>query len=132
VAFVFHAGYEIFDQIGPGLLWWAWNPRAPSNTPMLGAAPLSSAILFAAAAPFGTTLLTRWLLVRGRPHPPWSVGVRTVAVGVLSPLGMLVFSAPTRLFGLDGGAVVLWLELAALASVTAWAFVPALCSAARE
>jgi hypothetical protein len=113
VAVVFHAAYEIFDQLGPGLRWWAWNPAAPSNTPMLGDAPLTSAVIFAAAAPFGTALLAR-LLLAGRPLRVW----RVVAVGVLTPLAMMVFSAPTLLFG----PAVLWVELAVLAIVAVLAF----------
>lgn len=121
VAVVFHAGYEIFDQLGPGLRWWAWNPAAPSNTPMLGDAPLTSAVIFAAAAPFGTVLLTRLLLTRGLLSG-WSFAWRTAAVGVLTPLAMMVFSAPGAPFGPDGRAAVLWLELAALTAVAAAAF----------
>jgi hypothetical protein len=112
VAVVFHVGYEIFDQLGPDLRWWVWNPAAPSNTPMLGDAPLTSAVIFAAAAPFGTALLTR-LLLAGHPLRAW----RVVAVGVLTPLAMMVFSIPTLPFGPAGRTVVLWLELAALVAV---------------
>ncbi|MDI6104252.1 hypothetical protein QLQ12_37240 [Actinoplanes sp. NEAU-A12] len=121
VAVVFHAGYEIFDQLGPGLRWWTWNPAAPSNAPMLGDAPLTSAVIFAAAAPFGTALLTRLLLAR-RPLPGWSFAWRTAAVGILTPLAMMVFSAPTAPFGATGRAAVLWAELAALTLVAAAAF----------
>ncbi|MFC4071473.1 hypothetical protein [Actinoplanes subglobosus] len=112
VAVVFHVGYEIFDQIGPDLRWWVWNPAAPSNAPMLGDAPLTSAVIFAAAAPFGTVLLTR-LLLAGRPLRAW----RVAAVGVLTPLAMMAFSIPTLPFGPSGRTVVLWCELAALAVV---------------
>jgi hypothetical protein len=121
VAVVFHAGYEIFDQLGPGLRWWVWNPDAPSNTPMIGDAPLTSAVIFAAAAPFGTVLLTRLLLARG----PYGVGAfvwRTAVVGILTPLAMMIFSAPTAPFGPTGRAVVLWAELAILAVVAILAF----------
>ncbi|WP_433790016.1 hypothetical protein [Actinoplanes sp. CA-252034] len=117
VAVVFHLGYEIFDQLGPGLRWWAWNPAAPSNTPMIGDAPLTSAVIFAAAAPFGTALLTR-LLLAGRPLRVW----RIAAVGLLTPLAMIVFSAPTVPFGPAGRAAVLWTEMAALMIVAVAAF----------
>ena len=88
----------LFDQLGPGLRWWVWNPAAPSNTPMIGDAPLTSAVIFAAAAPFGTVLLTRLLLARG-PYRLRSFAWRTAAVGILTPLAMMVFSAPTAPFG---------------------------------
>ncbi|PWK52031.1 hypothetical protein BC793_10140 [Actinoplanes xinjiangensis] len=117
VAVVFHAGYEIFDQLGPGLRWWVWNPAAPSNTPLLGDAPLTSAVIFAAAAPFGTALLTR-LLLAGRRLAVW----RIAAVGLLTPLAMMVFSLPTVPFGPAGRAVVLWVEMAALAFAAVIAF----------
>jgi hypothetical protein len=121
VAVVFHAGYEIFDQLGPGLRWWVWNPDAPSNTPMIGDAPLTSAVIFAAAAPFGTVLLTRLFLARG-PYGAGAFVWRTAAVGILTPPAMMIFSAPTVPFGPTGRAVVLWAELAALAVVAVLAF----------
>ncbi|GIE36199.1 hypothetical protein Ait01nite_092440 [Actinoplanes italicus] len=121
VAVVFHAGYEVFDQLGPGLHWWVWNPEAPSNMPMIGDAPLTSAVIFAAAAPFGTVLLTRLLLSRG-PYPIGAFVRRTAAVGILTPLAMMIFSAPAAPFGPAGRSVVLWTELAVLAVVAVSAF----------
>ncbi|WP_157751657.1 hypothetical protein [Actinoplanes derwentensis] len=109
VAVVFHVGYEILDQLGPGLGWWVWHPAAPSNTPMFGAVPLTSAVIFAAAAPFGTALLTR-LLLAGKPLRVW----RVLAVAVPTPLFMMLFSLPTLPFGPTGRAIVLWAELALL------------------
>ncbi|BCJ41224.1 hypothetical protein GCM10010168_44780 [Actinoplanes ianthinogenes] len=120
VAVVFQCFYEVFDQIGPQLRWWAWNPQAPSNSPALAAVPLSSVTIFAAAAPFGMVLLTRLLLARRAargPIPPLSMALRVVAVGALTPLAMVAFSIPY--FLLTGRpdpvrALSLWAVLAAL------------------
>ena len=127
VALTFHCFYEIFDHIGPQLLWWGWNPDAASNTPWLDSVPLSSAVLFAGAAPFGIALLTRLLLARRAargPVPVWSLVLRTLGVGVLTPLAMLVFSAPYGAVGkhVTAQKIVLWLEIALLAAVAFYGF----------
>jgi hypothetical protein len=134
VAVVFHCFYEIFDNIGPQLRWWAWNPEAPTNTPWLGAVPVTSAVIFAGASPFGFALLTRLLIAdraaRG-PIPLPSLALRSVAVGVLTPVAMLIFSLPYGVLshlphrhpGLE--ATVLWLEIAVLAGVAVAALGPA-------
>jgi hypothetical protein len=131
VAFVFHCFYEIFDHIGPQLQWWGWNPDAPSNAPWLASVPLTSAVTFAGAAPFGMALLTRLLVARRvarGPVPAGSMVLRTVAVGALTPLAMMAFSVPYGLFGQTDSpnrtaqAVVLWLELAVLGVVAVAAF----------
>ncbi|OJF10133.1 DUF7802 domain-containing protein [Couchioplanes caeruleus] len=123
VAVVFHCFYEIFDQLGPQLRWWAWNPGAPSNSPWLAAVPVSSVVVFAAASPFGMVLLTRLLLAR-RPRPPAAV-LRVVGVGVLTPFAMMLCSVPygvlSRWLGRSdaGQAVALWAVLAVLVLVAA-------------
>jgi hypothetical protein len=97
VAVVFQCFYEIFDQLGPQLRWWAWNPQAPSNSPSLAAVPLTSVVIFAAASPFGMTLLTRWLLARRATSgriPPLSAALRVIGIGVLTPLAMVLCSLP--------------------------------------
>lgn len=110
VAVVFQCFYEIFDQVGPQLRWWAWNPAASSNSPWLASVPLTSVTIFAAAAPFGMTYLTRVLLARGRVSV-----LRVVAVGVLTPFAMVAFSLPygvlSRVFP-QADAVALWAVLA--------------------
>jgi hypothetical protein len=131
VAFVFHAFYEIFDNLGPQFQWWAWNPAAPSNSPWLASVPLSSAVTFAGAAPFGIALLTRLLIARraaGGPIPTWSMALRIFGVGALTPLSMIVFSVPAGIFSLaddpniTGQSVVLWAEIAVIALVALAAF----------
>jgi hypothetical protein len=131
VAVVFHCFYEIFDHLGPQLRWWAWNPHAPSNTPWLASVPLTSVAIFAAASPFGIALLTRLLVARRAargPIPPWSMALRVVGVAVLTPLVMMVFSAPYSLLSphVTGQAVALWLVIALLGVVALSGFRSAL------
>lgn len=131
VAFVFHCFYEIFDQLGPQLRWWAWNPAAPSNEPWLASVPLTSAVIFAGASPFGFALLTRLLVARRAargPVPPWSMVLRVIGVGVMTPLAMMLFSIPYYAFSLGespnitGQAIVLWSVIALFAVIALGAF----------
>ncbi|MEU7907354.1 hypothetical protein [Actinoplanes sp. NPDC049118] len=128
VAVVFHCFYEIFDQLGPQLRWWAWNPAAPSNSPWLAAVPVSSVVVFAAASPFGMVLLTRLLLARraGRgPLSPLSAALRVVGIGVLTPFAMMLCSVPYGVLSRSpdrfatGRAVALWAVLAVFVLVAA-------------
>lgn len=129
VAFVFHCLYEIFDGLGPQLHWWAWNPVAPTNSPWLASVPLTSAVMFAGASPFGLALGTRLLLARRAatgPIPAGSLVLRVIAVALSAILAMLVFAIPYGLLGepgqhLTARSVVLWAELAGLAGVSLWA-----------
>jgi hypothetical protein len=129
VALVFHALYEIFDNIGPQLRWWAWNPDAPSNEQWLGSVPLTSVVIFAGASPFGFALLTKWLLARRAergPIPLPSFLLRVVGVGALTPLAMIAFSIPYSIVprsAPDAREFVLWAEIAALAVAGAAALV---------
>ena len=106
VAFVAQVFYEIFDHLGPQLKWWAWNlDNEEVNHPMLASVPLNSMLMFASVSlAFMTYLVVRWVGVDGRDGPPrsgLSVTGRTIAAGVLTPLGMLVASIPSGLFGGD-------------------------------
>jgi hypothetical protein len=130
VAFAFHCFYEIFDQLGPQVQWWGWNPAAPSNSPLLASVPLSSAAIFAGASPFGFALLTQLLIARRAAQGPipWpSLAWRVVAVGALTPLFMVLFAAP---YGAAGRSVppdaalqaaALWAVIALLIVVAVWA-----------
>lgn len=94
VAFFYQCFYEIFDQIGPQLKWWLWNPAAASNDPMLGGVPLSSAYGMAVASPFAIVLLAR-LLFDGKEHlSRGSIALRTLAVGVGTPIGVALLQVP--------------------------------------
>ena len=130
VAFVCQIFYEIFDQLGPQLKWWAWNPdNIVVNRPMLASVPMTSMLLFASVS-FGflTYLVVRWVGVDGREGPPRSglaVTGRTIAAGVLTPLGMVVAAIPFTLFGGDSPnttaqAWILGLELGLVWLAGAW------------
>jgi hypothetical protein len=126
VAFVFHCLYEIFDGLGPQLHWWAWNPAAPDNSPWLASVPLTSAVMFAGASPFGLALATRLLLARRAARGRIRLGslvLRVIAVGLSGILAMLVFAVPYGLLGEPGAhlgarSVLLWAEIGSLAAVS--------------
>lgn len=98
-AFVSQVFYEIFDQLGPQLKWWAWNPDNQVNQPMLASVPMNSMWVFASVS-FGVLV---WLVVRlvgvragGCARSGWQVAWRTLVAGVLTPVLMVVGAAPTR------------------------------------
>ncbi|QKG21587.1 hypothetical protein [Actinomadura verrucosospora] len=102
VAFACQVFYEVFDQLGPQLKWWAWNPgNRMINQPVLASVPMNSMLLFASVS-FGAMT---YLVVRlagpktGRGAlPGWSVGWRTVVAGAVTPLAMIIVSAPSGAF----------------------------------
>jgi hypothetical protein len=106
-AFVSQVFYETFDQLGPQLQWWAWNPENQVNQPMLASVPMNSMWVFASVS-FGALV---WLVVRlvgqrpGRaPLSGAQVAWRTVVAGVLTPVLMVVGAAPTRVGVGAGGS----------------------------
>jgi hypothetical protein len=126
VGFVHHCLYEVFDQLGPQLRWWAWNGDNPLNHPMLSAVPMTSVYIFATLGPAVLTLLV--LLLAGRPtgqgHAPAGLGLtwRTVAAGLLVPIGIVLLSIPSSVFGGDrpnitAQAVAFTVELAVFAVI---------------
>ncbi|WP_421845413.1 hypothetical protein [Mycobacterium sp.] len=106
VAFICQIFYEIFDQLGPQLKWWAWMPdNYQVNHPMLASVPMTSMLLFASVS-FGflTYLVVRLVGPDGRAGQRQSglaVAARTIAAGVLTPLGMVIAGIPSSLFGGD-------------------------------
>ncbi len=119
VGFVHHCFYEVFDQLGPTVRWWAWNTDNPLNHPQLASVPMSSMFIFATLGPIVVTVLVMLLVGRARSPGPVALAGRTLVAGVLTPVGLVVFSIPTSLFGGDDPAVgvqaVLFsLELAAV------------------
>lgn len=129
VALVCQVFYEIFDQLGPQLKWWAWNLDDKINHPLLASVPMSSIVLFSSVS-FG---VITYLLVRLVGQPSWngrhlrgrSLVGRTVVVGALAPLGMGIASVPTAVFGGDhphttAQAVVFTIEIIVLWAVGGW------------
>ena len=136
VGFVHQCFYEVFDNIGPQLRWWAWNPAAGTNEPSVGAVPLSSAFLFATVGPFGATLLVRALISRRRGRRPGPVGLGATAgwgvlAGLLTPLVLPLGGIPAGAAGLGSTdahtlqAAVLWGGIALFGVVAAWAMTTA-------
>ncbi|NBH06868.1 hypothetical protein [Amycolatopsis sp. SID8362] len=105
VAFVCQVFYEVFDQIGPPLKWWAWNPgNAIVNHPALATVPMTSMLLFASVSMAAMTYLA--VRLRGR--------AAFLLAGVLTPLAMVVAGLPASLFQGDftAQAWILGAELA--------------------
>lgn len=105
VGFVHNCFYEIFDQLGPQLRWWAWNTDNAINRPMLASVPMSSVLLFATVGPACVALFTRLLVTRpierGRVLRRMSLTGRTFGVAVLVPVGLVVANLPILLAGGD-------------------------------
>jgi hypothetical protein len=102
VAFVCQVFYEVFDQLGPQLKWWAWNDaNVKVNHPALASVPMSSMLLYASVS-FGamTYLVVRLTGARdGERRRGRSLVWRTIVAGVLTPLAMGVAGLPSNLFG---------------------------------
>lgn len=102
VAFAGQVFYEIFDQLGPQLQWWAWNPgNKMINQPSFASVPMNSMFLFASVS-FGalTYLVVRLVgakdgrgTLTGR-----QLGWRTVVAGAVTPLAMVIAGAPSGAF----------------------------------
>ncbi|WP_372733558.1 hypothetical protein [Nocardioides sp.] len=129
VAFVAQVFYEIFDHLGPQLKWWAWNQdNEQVNHPMLASVPMTSMVMFASVSiGFLTYLVVRWV-GPGRSEGQLSgmaITGRSIAAGVLTPLGMLVAGVPSSLFGGDSPNVtaqawILGVELGLVWLVGGW------------
>jgi hypothetical protein len=126
VGFVHHCLYEVFDQLGPQLRWWAWNTENPLNHPMLASVPMTSVFIFATLGPSVVTLLVLLLVgrgaQRGRLFGGWSLTLRTVAAAILVPVGLSILSIPSSAFGgkdpnTTAQAIVFSVELALVALV---------------
>ncbi|NEC89921.1 hypothetical protein [Streptomyces sp. SID12501] len=102
VAFACQAFYEIFDQLGPQLKWWAWNPgNEMINKPALTSVPMNSMFLFASVS-FGAMTYLVVRLVGAKDGRGTLTGrqtsLRTVAAGALTPLAMAVAGVPSNIF----------------------------------
>jgi hypothetical protein len=117
VAFVCQVFYEIFDQIGPRLRWWAWNPdNLVVNHPALASVPMTSMLLYASVSMAALTYLVVRLAGGGRFVP------RVLLAGVLTPLAMVIAGLPASLLRGDitAQAWVLGVELALVWSAGGW------------
>lgn len=132
-AFVCQVFYEIFDQLGAQLKWWAWNDANQDvNHPALASVPLNSMLLFASVS-FGvmTCLVVRLTsspAPDGGPRTGWSLTWRILLAGVLTPPAMGVAGIPSGIFGGDSPDVtaqawVLGAELGLLWLAGAWVLV---------
>ena len=103
VGFVHHCFYEVFDQLGPQLRWWAWNTDNNINHPLLASVPMTSVFIFATLGPIVATVLVMWLVGRKAVETGQlrnvSLAWCTVAAGALVPVGIAVLSIPSALFG---------------------------------
>jgi hypothetical protein len=133
VGFVHQCFYEIFDNLGPQLHWWIWNPAAKSNAPALAAVPLSSLVLFGTVGPCALTLSIRYLVARrasAGTMPARSLAWRTLVAAALVPLGLLVGGIPNSLASIGGrhlraDEIVLWAELGVFAAAAVVAVIRA-------
>ena len=100
VAFVCQVFYEIFDQLGPQLRWWAWNPGDTKvNQPALASVPMNSMFLFASVSFAGLTYLVVRLTGTGASAGTGlGIAWRSVVAGALTPLAMLIAGAPAGAF----------------------------------
>ena len=102
VAFICQVFYEIFDQLGPQLRWWAWNPdNTKVNQPALASVPMSSMFLFASVSFSGLAYLVVRLTSSG-PRSGFGITWRSIVAGALAPLAMLIAGAPAGAFQGDG------------------------------
>ena len=135
VAFVCQVFYEVFDQLGPQLKWWAWNPgNRIVNHPALASVPMTSMLLFASVSMGAMAYLVVRLTGGPPPRHGRSLVLRTVLAGVLTPLTMAIAGLPSSIF--DGNttaqAWVLGTELALLWLSGAWIVVSHLRSPEHE
>lgn len=133
VGFVHQCFYEVFDQLGPQLRWWAWNSDNNLNHPMFASVPMTSMSIFATLGPIVVTVLVMLLIGRkvqqGGDFGGVSLSWRIVVVGVLVPVGIGILSTPSSLFGGDdpnttAQAIVFSLELAVVAVIALSVLIP--------
>ncbi len=125
VGFVHHAFYEIFDQIGPQLRWWEWSTDNEIAKPFLAGVPVPSIVVFAALWPMSLALCVQFFVGRqvqaGRRFGGWELTGRTVVVGLLASVGVLLLPLPATIMGIGGNgwrAAGYVIELAVIGVVT--------------
>jgi hypothetical protein len=127
-AFVFHCLFELVDTVGPQWRWWSWNTELSTSVPALGVVPLLNIQAFTVVLPFGMVLGAR-LVGSTHRRGGWLVARDVLVVSLLVwPLQFLA-SLPATIVDLLGGSletarfVSIWLYVAALAGVAAYAYV---------
>ncbi len=133
VAFVCQVFYEVFDQLGPQLTWWAWNDdNVIVNHPALASVPMNSMLLFASVSLGALTYVVVRLVGSPAdddgPRRGWSLTWRIVLAGVLAPPAMAVAGIPASLFGgdtpnLTAQAWVIGIELALVWLAGGWVLI---------
>lgn len=127
VGFVHQCFYEVFDQLGPQLRWWAWNTENLSNRPMLSSVPMTSMFIFAALSPtvfiFFVQLFVGRKAQRGGSFSAPSLLWRTLAIGALVSPVVVILTIPSSLFAGDSPnttaqAIVFSVELGLFAAVS--------------
>lgn len=151
VALACQVFYEVFDHLGPQLKWWAWSgDNDMVNHPAMGSVPMTSMLLFASVSMAGMTYLVVRLTgsfpskdntangstANGEPRRGWSLVLRTVLAGVLTPLTMMIAYIPPSLLGgqnpdITGQAWILGIELALIWLAGCWVVISHLRTADR-
>src|SRR5699024_10879627 len=103
VGFLHHALYEIFDQLGPQLRWWEWTTENEIAKPFFNGVPIPSIVVFAALWPMSLALCVQWLVGRevdrGRLFGGGQLVWRTVVIGLLASVGVLLLPMPATIIG---------------------------------
>jgi hypothetical protein len=126
VAFACQVFYEIFDHLGPQLKWWAWTTdNRMINQPALDSVPMNSMLLFASVSFGAMTYLVVRLTGDGRgtrtgPRVAW----RSIVAGAVTPLAMIIVSAPSGAFR---GEDQLGIQRAILSAELAVVWIAGLC-----
>ncbi|UVT23087.1 hypothetical protein NXT08_11860 [Rhodococcus pyridinivorans] len=109
VGFVHHAFYEIFDHLGPQLRWWEWSLDNPINQPFFDSVPLPSVVVFAALWPMSLAFCAQFFVGRhidaGRTFGGLELTWRTVTVGLLASVGVVILPAPATVIGMGSTTV---------------------------
>lgn len=115
--------YETFDQLGPQLKWWAWNPENQVNQPMFASVPMNSMWVFASLSFAILVFLVVKFVGPSPKREPLSglqVTWRTILAGVLTPILMVVGAAPSRVGPTSDGNYTVQRTLVTILLVILW------------
>lgn len=95
------AFYAPFDNMGPMLHWWVWDPQAPSLQPFLRSVPATSYLWVATLNMAFVVLARRWIWDAAGQRPQAVQGLRglgrAVAVGGATLVGSIAMQLPVTL-----------------------------------